>query len=255
MKSTSPKRVGFIGTGAIAAPMVRYLGRKDHLIFVSERNRQVSTELAERFESVKIAANQEVVDKSDIVFLCLRPAVWSDVVPQLRFQAGQSIVSVMAGVSLAELKETCAPATDISVTIPLEYVENGGCPLPAFPTTDTLETLFGQDNPVIQVTSENALNAHFTATTIVSAVLTVMEEGASWLEQQTQDRKAAEIYVAALVAGFLRDVPKDGNNRILEARGSLATEGTLAIQMVEAMEKEGVGSLLKESLKKIAASV
>ena len=127
--------------------------------------------------------------------------------------------------------------------------------MPVFPSDKVLKYLFGQDNPVLQVNSETALNAHFTATTLVSAVLTVMESGASWLAKETGDREAAEIYVAALVSGFLRDVPKDGKGRMLEARGSLATEGTLAMQMVRALEASRTETTLDDALTKIAASM
>ena len=67
-------RIGFIGTGHIAAPMVRHLARKGHQIAVTRRNEAVSSALATEF-GVMVDDPQAVIDTSDIVFLCLRPHV------------------------------------------------------------------------------------------------------------------------------------------------------------------------------------
>ena len=67
-------RIGFIGTGHIAAPMVRFLAERGHEITVSERNAETAQALR-ACHGVSIATNQDVLDRSDIVFLCVRPHV------------------------------------------------------------------------------------------------------------------------------------------------------------------------------------
>lgn len=77
-------RIGFLGTGHIAAPMVRFLASKGHEVFVSERGANVAADLAKAV-GAKILPNQAVVDRSDIVFLCLRPTVWESICAPLNF--------------------------------------------------------------------------------------------------------------------------------------------------------------------------
>lgn len=241
-------KVGFIGTGHIAVPMARLLARKGHRVTVSERNRDISAALAAELPSIQLADNQGVVDGSDVVFLCLRPHVWQDVVPGLSFRADQQVVSAMAGVSVADLGKACAPVSNISMTIPLGFLENGGCPLPVFPDGGPLAELMGPENLVLPVASEHALNQHFAASAMLSAVLGVMEEGADWLAGVTGDKASAEIYVNALITGFLRDVPKDGQARLAEFKWGLATEGTLNLQMVEGLRDAGAFAAVRDTL-------
>jgi pyrroline-5-carboxylate reductase len=239
--------LGFIGTGDMAAPMVRYLARKGHDIWVSERSEELSTQLANDFETVTRAANQEVVDNADIVFLCLRPQVWQAPTDALNFRADQQVVSVMSGPTLTELDRACAPASSISMVIPMAAMEHGGCPLPVFPATGPIQELFGGDNPVLPLNSEADIAKHFVASTMLSAVFGLMHDGAGWLGAQTGNADGAETYVTALVNAMLRDVPH-GAGHLLQARDALATPGTLNLSMVEGLAKGDVTQALHASM-------
>ena len=129
--------VGFIGTGHIAAPMARFLAARGREVVVSDRNAEVAARLAEN-SAIRIEPNQGVLDACETVVLCLRPQIAADVLDALQFQSDHKVVSVMAGVPRAELQQLCAPATEFTQTIPLGYLETGGCPLPAYPDADVL---------------------------------------------------------------------------------------------------------------------
>lgn len=244
-------RIGFIGTGHIAAPMVRFLASKGHEVFVSERGADVAAELAASVGAT-VLPNQSVVDHSDIVFLCLRPAVWQEIAAPLTFRAGHQVISVMADVSVASLLEVIAPATDISVTIPIGFLERGGCPLPAFPKAEPLASLFSPENPVIELSDESQIADHFAASALLSGALTIMKDGGDWLGQQTGNSVGADTYVASLVAGFMRDVPKDGQGRILEARSALASPNTLNRAVVDAMEAADTRTTIRAVLQNLS---
>ena len=101
------KKIGIIGTGAIAeAVVVGLCNQADppKNILLSPRNQQRAEQLAERFSNVEIAKdNQEVIQVSDIVFLCVRPKVVEEVLNGLRFNADQQVVSFVAGCSIKQL--------------------------------------------------------------------------------------------------------------------------------------------------------
>ncbi|MGI9370090.1 MAG: NAD(P)-binding domain-containing protein, partial [Ruegeria sp.] len=52
-------RIGFIGTGHVAAPMARFLSAKGHDIAVTERNVDVSSQLAKEL-GVTVTSPQSV---------------------------------------------------------------------------------------------------------------------------------------------------------------------------------------------------
>lgn len=248
-------RIGFIGTGHIAAPMARALARDGHAVTVSERGREVSSALAAAGLGIVVADNQGVVDASDIVFLSLRPATWEQAVAGLNWRADQHIVSVMAGVPLARIAEQCAPVPDLSVTIPLGFVEHGGCPLPVAGNPEVLQSLFGAANAVLPLADEAQLNDHFAASAMISGVLAFMETGAGWLAGRTGDSEAAERYVAHLIAGFLRDMEKNAAGDMGRAKWALATPGTLNRQMVDGLAEARAFAALPDLLARISASM
>lgn len=243
-------RIGFIGTGHIAAPIARFLATKGHDIAVTERNSDVSTELKAEI-GVTVATPQAVIDVSEIVFLCLRPQIAAEVLEPLRFQADQQIVSVMAAVSADQLSTLCSPATDFVQTIPLGFLQQGGCPLAAFGNDVLLAELFEPQNPVVKVNDEAALNAHFAICAMVPGILDVMATGAEWLAAQTGDADASEFYTTQLLSGFLSTMQTGKAGRLAEERDALATDGTLSLQMTQALHAGKAHDALRSALEAI----
>lgn len=243
--------IGFIGTGHIAAPMARFLAAKGHDIHVTRRSEAVSAALADEI-GAKVGEPQAVLDASETVFLCLRPQFAGDVLGPLMFRADHRVVSVMAGVSRADLEALCAPATSIVQTIPLGFVEQGGCPLPAFGEDAILSGLFDPQNPVIAVDSEDALNAHFAICALVPGLIDLMNSGAEWLGKKTGNSQGAEFYTSQLVAGFLDTIDRTTPGTLAAERDALATEGTLSLMMTDGLRFGGAHDALTDTLTRIA---
>lgn len=233
--------------------MARALARDGHDVWTSERNAVLSAELSAS-HGVRVAPNQQVVDAVEIVILCLRPNVARDVIEELSFRADQHIVSVIAGLTEADLRLICAPVTGFSITIPIGFIEHGGCPLPAYPDASVLGPLFGARNPVIPVDSEQAMLAHFGITALLPGLLALMDTGAKWLAERTGDADGADRYTAQLVQGFLTDMTK-GEGALAREWSALATEGTLSLQMVDALDDAHTTETLRRTMDKIADRV
>ncbi|WP_298852499.1 NAD(P)-binding domain-containing protein [uncultured Ruegeria sp.] len=240
-------RIGFIGTGHIAAPIARLMAAKGHEISVTERNAEVSANLKAELGAT-VAAPQAVIDASDIVFLCLRPHIAAEVLAPLTFRADQQIVSVMAAVSAEQLAALCVPASDFVQTIPLGFLETGGCPMAAFGNDRLLAELFEPENPVVKVTNEAALNAHFAICAMVPGILDLMATGAKWLGDVTGDTDGAEFYTTQLMAGFLASMDKGTAGRLAQERDALATDGTLSLQMTDTLKNQDAHKALRSAL-------
>jgi pyrroline-5-carboxylate reductase len=239
--------IGFIGTGEIAAAMVRGLTGHGHSLFLSNRNASIAAELA-ALEDVELAENQKVIDHSDIVILCLLKDVALAVVSSLKFRTDQRVISVMVDVSLDQLKNLCSPVQHIEITIPLPFVATGGCPLPCFPTDKIVKQIFGAQNPVFAVATDAGLNAHFAVTAMASVAFAQAETASDWLGALTGDTEASEIYVLAMLGGFFAGLPQDGQKRITQALNALNTEGGLNQTLRKHMKDLGVQEDLKDGL-------
>lgn len=241
-------RVGFIGTGEIAEAMARGLAGRGHSLVVTDRNAARAAALAAEIPELSVAGAQAVLDRSDIVFLCLMKRDAEAALGPLAFRSDHRIVSVMLSVPAADLARLCAPATEIAAAIPLPFIREGGCPLPVFPESAALRELFGDRNRIIPLASEDGLNAHFAASALCSSVVDHMKAGAEWLAGLTGDREGAEAYVVGLIAGYLAETPKDGKARLAAILESLDTPGGLNTTLREHMRASGANAALREGL-------
>jgi pyrroline-5-carboxylate reductase len=68
-------------------------------VFLSPRGARTAAELSTRYEGVRVCAgNQEVVDRSEVVIIAVRPLDRHEALAGLRVDAGKTVVNVMAGV-------------------------------------------------------------------------------------------------------------------------------------------------------------
>lgn len=233
-------RVGFIGTGRIARRLVGGLAGSGHAISVTRRSEAVSQELAARYHDVEVLDSpSRVAAHSDAVVLCLAAHVAREVLPEVEFRAGQAVISVMADFTLDELRSAAAPATEVCITIPMPLIEQGGCPLPTHPRCPTLETIYGERNPVMPVESEDALAPFWAVVGTVASVLAELHAIATWLGERIGDPDKAERYVSHLYAGYLAVIDKGGSDRFGAALTDLSIEGGLNATLRERIEQSG----------------
>lgn len=244
-------RVGFIGTGKIAAPLARAVRRKGFTVLVSRRNEAVSHQLKRSDPAIEVVGNQDVVDGSDVVVLCLPGGVAPRVLPPLRFREDVSVVSVMAEVDLTSLRSFCAPAHRIIRTVPLGLVEHGGYPIPTYPEIDLVTALFGPENPVLQLRSESALRAFFAASTSLPLTLALLVHVTGWLGVEIDDDAAAERWTVAAMSALLASIPGDGQDRLRHSMEGMLTEGGLGEEILRRFDRAGLKAVIGLGLRSI----
>jgi len=197
---------GVIGVGSIAAAIVTGLceqARDAPPIVLSPRNARLATDLASRFPTVKVAqSNQDVIDGSSVLLLCLRPQdAWS-VLPGLNFSEQQAIISVMAGISIERLKELVAPAQNIARAIPLPSVAARDGATPIFPSTAAAKALFDRLGSSLEIPSAAAFEATSASTATIAAHFAYLNTICQWLVAQGVSETAARRQVASTFAGL-----------------------------------------------------
>lgn len=89
--------VGFVGSGSMAAAMVRgWAGEFEEMLF-SDAGSGRAAELA-REVGGEAVTNAEIAERADLVVLAVKPAKLDEVAPELR--AARSVVSILAAVPL-----------------------------------------------------------------------------------------------------------------------------------------------------------
>ena len=130
-------KLGFIGTGEITkAVVIGILGSKLRVkkIYLSERNKKVSSFLRKKNKKIQIEKNNQVlIDKSDWVFLAVTPKVGNQIIGKLNFKKKQVIVSFISTIQLPRLKKLTKNNKDIVRAIPLPPISLRKGPIPIFP--------------------------------------------------------------------------------------------------------------------------
>ena len=102
-------KLGFIGTGNIVSDVIFGVSKskiKYKKIIISPRNKKKAQYLKKYFKKVIIAKdNQDVINKSNWVFLGILPKVGETILPKLRFRDNQIIVSFMSTTNYQKLKK------------------------------------------------------------------------------------------------------------------------------------------------------
>lgn len=102
---------GFIGSGSLCQALVQGFLQKARVpkekIFLSSRTPARLKKVAERFSVQAVSGNAELVSKSQLVFLCVKPVDLESAVEPLtgQFDRQHTVVSFLAGVPLKKLKK------------------------------------------------------------------------------------------------------------------------------------------------------
>lgn len=197
---------GIIGVGAIASSIVA--GLSDSIenpppILLSPRNSQVSATLSARYPNVRSCAdNQAVVDGASTLILGLRPQVAPDVLRTLRFSAEQSIVSVMAGISIEALARLVTPAHAIARAIPLPAVAQRRCVTPVLPPGGAARDLFERLGGTIELEDARVFDAMSASTATIAAHFAYLGAITNWLLRHGLPSVEATRYVASMFEGL-----------------------------------------------------
>jgi pyrroline-5-carboxylate reductase len=122
---SSAKKIFFIGAGNMGGAILGALiesGYPVSSVFFYEPANAVADKIAEKSKAARLASLTEGFSKADIVFLCVKPQIFSKISATLRKEmdaAGKEtiIVSIMAGVTLASLR-TALKMKNIIRTMP-----------------------------------------------------------------------------------------------------------------------------------------
>ncbi|CAK9018150.1 4-dihydroxylase TPA1 (Termination and polyadenylation protein 1) (uS12 prolyl 3 [Durusdinium trenchii] len=119
--------LGVIGVGTIASAAIKGLCNPElpkdlglRQIVLSPRNALKAQELQESFPAlVRVAeSNQEVVQCSDWILLSVLPKQALAVLSELEFRKGQEVISMMAGISLSQLRQHCQATVSVAIPYP-----------------------------------------------------------------------------------------------------------------------------------------
>lgn len=205
--ATGTIRLGVVGVGTIAALLVEAVVTGPHgdrvEVVLSPRSPHRAADLADRFASVRVAAdNQEVLDASDVVLLAVLPPQVADVCAGLELRADHVVVSLAAGWPPSVLAPVVAPAATVCQLIPLPMVSLRTGPIVLSPDVPRVRELLEDCGDLVVLDDESQIIALSCASAVMSSYFELQRTVVDWLFSTGLPEQTSHDYVTALLLGL-----------------------------------------------------
>ena len=219
--------LGILGVGVLTEKVVMGLRRSgfDGAILLSPRNAQRAEALAHTQGCQVLPSNQAVVDQAELVMLGVRPAALAQIASEVRLRRGQRLLSLAAGVGLAQLQAAFPAAHCVRVMLSYAAQHNQATVVVCPPDVPTEQGLGALGNLVV-LQDEAAFELATVAACMNGWFYFLLHDLQQWLT----DKGLPAAEARALVLGNLHDCVTSAQRQpehTLKALGqAIATPGT-----------------------------
>ena len=237
-------KLGFIGTGKIASSVIIGICNSKieyNQIIISPRNRKIANSLKRKFKKITIAKNnQEIVDKSNWVFLSVTPKVGEKIIKRLKFKASQTVVSFISTINLSELKKMIKVKSKIVRAIPLPPISLKKGPVPICPPNKKVKNFFDKIGSTIEIKNEK-LSINFWSTSgMMASYYDMLRVMSDWLVKKGIKRQDAQKYITTLYLALSEDAVVNSQKELKYLVKESQTPKGLNEQGLKIMSKKGV---------------
>ncbi len=246
--------LGFIGTGNIVSDVITGIKKSKFSykkIIVSPRNKKKAQFLKKKFKKIIIAKdNQAVIDMSDWVFLGVLPQVGENILPKLKFQKNQTVISFMSTTNYSKLKKLIRKKVSIVRAIPMPPIRLGKGPIAIFPPNRRVKFFFDNIGTTIEIKNEKLSKNFWAISGTMASFYELLNVLSNWLIRKKTNKLDAQKYVTSLYSA-LAELALLNSSKPLKNLVNEQTPGGLNWQGVNELKKLGYYRLLEKSLKKI----
>jgi len=241
--------LGFIGTGKIASSVVIGICNskiKYEKIIISSRNKNIALNLKKKFKKIIISkTNQEIVDKSDWVFLSVTPVVGEKIIKDLKFRSNQKVISFISTITLSQLRKMIKKKIDIIRAIPLPPISLKEGPVPICPPNKEVKAFFDKLGSTIEIKNEK-LSINFWSTSgMMASYYKMLDTMSLWLNKRGVKKLDAQKYVTSLFLALSKDavINSDKDLKLL-VKDSQTPKGLNEQGLKEMIKKDVYKSLI-----------
>ncbi|MFL2894914.1 MAG: pyrroline-5-carboxylate reductase [Candidatus Pelagibacter sp.] len=248
-------KLGFIGTGKIASSVIIGICNskiKYKQIIISPRNRKIANSLKRRFKKITIAKNnQEIVDKSNWVFLSITPKVGEKIIKRLKFKASQTVVSFISTINLSELKKMIKVKSRIVRAIPLPPISLKKGPVPICPPNKKVKNFFDKIGSTIEIKNEKLSINFWSMSGMMASYYDMLRVMSNWLVKKGIKRQDAQKYITTLFLALSEDAVVNSQKELKYLVKESQTPKGLNEQGLKIMSKKGVYKSIINTLNSI----
>ena len=244
--------LGFIGTGKIASSVITGICRSKityKKIIISPRNKKIAQSLKKKFKKIVIAKNnQQIIDKSDWVFLSVTPTVGEKIIKKLKFKSNQTIISFISTITLSQLKKTIKVKAKIVRAIPLPPISLKKGPVPICPPNAKVKTFFNKLGTTVEIKNEKSSINFWSTSGMMAPFYELLKVMTDWLVKKGVKRDNAQKYITSLFLALSEDAVVNSKKDLKYLVKESQTPRGLNEQGVKELSKAGFYKSLEKTL-------
>ena len=245
-------KLGFIGTGKISSSVITGICNssiKYNKIFVSSRNSANAKKLKLKFKRIYIEKdNQNIIDKSNWVFLAVTPKVGEKIIKELNFKSNQTIISFISSITIPNLKKMIKVKAQIVRAIPLPPISLKKGPVPICPPNKKVKKFFNKIGSTLEIKNEK-LSINFWSTSgMMAAYYEILRTMSEWLVTKGIKRNDAQKYITSLFLALSEDAVVNSKKNLKSLIKESQTPKGLNEQGLKEMSKKRVYKNITKTL-------
>ncbi len=232
--------LGFIGTGKISSSIIYGIFKsklKVKKIYISSRNINIAKKLAKKFRSIKVLKdNQEIIDKSSVIFLGITPNVGNKILPKLKFSKNKKIRSLISTLNLEKLKSFTKVKNIVRAT-PLPPIEIKRGPIIICPPNKFAKNIFKHLGKVLEMRNEKLSYKFWSTASLMAAFYEILNTSSKWLVKKGINKKFADTYIAELFLALSQDAFNKSSQGYKKLVADSQTPQGLKMQVLNELKK------------------
>jgi len=247
--------LGFIGIGKISTSVITGISSSKLLfkkIIISPRNKKNSHNLKKKYKKIVIAkTNQEVIDKSDWIFLAVTPKVGEKIIKELKFKSSQTIISFISTITLSQLKKAVKVKAKIIRAIPLPPISLKKGPIPICPPNKKVKDFFNKIGTTVEIKNESSSINFWCTSGMMAPFYQLLSSMTDWLVKRGVKRTNAQKYITSLFLALSEDAVANSKKDLKYLVKESQTPKGLNEQGVKELTKAGFYKSLDKTLNSI----
>lgn len=234
--------LGFIGVGVINEAFVHAFCKSgmDIHIVLSKRNVERTKKLKELYkDKITIAdTNQEVLDKSEYIFIAVLPKQLDDVYKDLKFNKSHKVFNLTRVDSYDTLKKYISDVSFLVHIIPLVFIQNVRGPIVMYPKNDEAKNILNKIGDVIEVDTWKDTVTLQAITGLEASYFTLLDVFNKWCKKQDMDIEVANKFVSSMFMAMSSQANIVDTKRVNELSNEY-TEGGLNYKVKTHLQNKG----------------
>ena len=249
-------KLGFLGTGNITSDVITGICKSKlsfSKIIISPRNKNKAKFLKKNFKNKIIIANsnQEVINKSNWVFLGVLPNIGKKILPNLNFRNNQTIVSFISTINYNQLKKITNKKAIIVRAIPMPPISLGKGPIALYPPNKKVKNFFDKIGTSIEIKNEKLSNNFWAISGTMASFYELLKVLSEWQVKKGLKRSYAQKYVTSLYSALAQLAEVHSSKNLKKFVLDSQTPGGLNWQGVNELRKSGYFKSLEKSVNNI----